>query len=649
MRPKAYGDEEEREDDLEQLRLMQRMHAMQLHQQHPQHRGLAQRDEDSGEPRASAQRAYPAHMQRPQPSYAMQQPSPSLFQTPPKLSPTAGPPFTSPLTQPFGASPSSQHAGQTGSEVRDVQRHPSPFAASPLPAPATPSTPSIPSTHSAAASPTPMTPSDATSSPSTPGTPATPSTPGAATAVYVPSPSSLTQAIKPHLRRPLPAFSSLTYYVAVDEQLASLVSTLIPPDSSLASREACRAELERLIQSVWPEAQLQLFGSSVNLLCDLHSDCDLSLIMPPSTRVKQSCYNTFKPRPREPRQKDKNGAEKSKDPTQQQQKQQQQQQERKELQAEVAPPSEGLLPPATPASAASPSVKASPALTADALPTLDLSKATDVALLALSPVAGEEWIEPGVVVEKLATLLKTDARYTSILALPKARVPIVKFEAREYERECDVGINNLLALENSGLIRAYMACDARARQLTYVIKHWAKQRKINDPFRGTLSSYAYVLMTIHFLQQLSPPVLPCLQSYAKAGRPVKLVSGYDCHFFPAVGWTSHSRASLAQLFSGWLFYYAHAFGYTDDVISVRVGGVLAKRSKEKEWASSGKKDRHLLSIEDPFEVSHDVGRVCDATALYEIRGECIRGIRMINEGKAIRDVMAKYEKEWRGS
>ena len=43
-------------------------------------------------------------------------------------------------------------------------------------------------------------------------------------------------------------------------------------------------------------------------------------------------------------------------------------------------------------------------------------------------------------------------------------------------------------------------------------------RKINDTYRGTLSSYCYVLMVIHFLQSAvhcNPPVLPCLQS---AGR-----------------------------------------------------------------------------------------------------------------------------------
>jgi len=153
------------------------------------------------------------------------------------------------------------------------------------------------------------------------------------------------------------------------------------------------------------------------------------------------------------------------------------------------------------------------------------------------------------------------------------------------------------------------------------------------------------------LQQLSPPVLPNLQSYASPLRPVRLVSGYDCHYFPlsATSFACHNRMSLSQLLSGFFLYYAHCFNYIDDVISIRTGGVLPKTSKQKEWAGSGKRDKHLLSIEDPFEVSHDVGRVCDGNALYEIRGECIRGIRMMTEGKGIKEMMARYEKDWRGS
>ena len=36
--------------------------------------------------------------------------------------------------------------------------------------------------------------------------------------------------------------------------------------------------------------------------------------------------------------------------------------------------------------------------------------------------------------------------------------------------------------------------------------------QVNDSYRGTLSSYCYVLMCIHLLQQRQPAILPCLQS-----------------------------------------------------------------------------------------------------------------------------------------
>ena len=35
---------------------------------------------------------------------------------------------------------------------------------------------------------------------------------------------------------------------------------------------------------------------------------------------------------------------------------------------------------------------------------------------------------------------------------------------------------------------------------------------INDASAGSLSSYAYLLMMIYYLQRIQPPILPCLQN-----------------------------------------------------------------------------------------------------------------------------------------
>ena len=43
-------------------------------------------------------------------------------------------------------------------------------------------------------------------------------------------------------------------------------------------------------------------------------------------------------------------------------------------------------------------------------------------------------------------------------------------------------------------------------------KGWAKARQLNSPGEGTLSSYGYLLMVIHFLQSRKPAaVVPTLQ------------------------------------------------------------------------------------------------------------------------------------------
>ena len=50
------------------------------------------------------------------------------------------------------------------------------------------------------------------------------------------------------------------------------------------------------------------------------------------------------------------------------------------------------------------------------------------------------------------------------------------------------------------LIKAYTSFDPRVRQLCLVVKRWAKRRCIADPYRGSPSSYAWVLLVINYLQ-----------------------------------------------------------------------------------------------------------------------------------------------------
>lgn len=66
-------------------------------------------------------------------------------------------------------------------------------------------------------------------------------------------------------------------------------------------------------------------------------------------------------------------------------------------------------------------------------------------------------------------------------------------------------------MENTRMLRTYASIDPRVKTLGYVVKEFAKRCDIGDASRGSLSSYAYILMLIYYLQQVQPPVVPVLQ------------------------------------------------------------------------------------------------------------------------------------------
>ncbi|KAF8088283.1 hypothetical protein N665_0546s0015 [Sinapis alba] len=231
---------------------------------------------------------------------------------------------------------------------------------------------------------------------------------------------------------------------------------------------------------------------------------------------------------------------------------------------------------------------------------------------------------------KLADILESND-LQNVQALTRARVPIVKLMDPVTGISCDICINNVLAVVNTKLLRDYSLIDGRLRQLAFIVKHWAKSRKVNETYQGTLSSYAYVLMCIHYLQQRSPPILPCLQEM----EPTYLVrvDNIRCAYFDNVErlstFGSSNRETIAELVWGFFNYWAYGHDYANTVVSVRTGSILGKR--EKDWTRRVGNDRHLICIEDPFETSHDLGRVVDKFSIRVLREEFERAAKIMHQ------------------
>ncbi|KAG6820330.1 hypothetical protein H0H93_002179 [Arthromyces matolae] len=226
-------------------------------------------------------------------------------------------------------------------------------------------------------------------------------------------------------------------------------------------------------------------------------------------------------------------------------------------------------------------------------------------------------------VTMVGDLLERETKF-HVKPLPHARIPIVKLSLNPSPGlplgiACDIGFENRLALENTRLLM-----------------------KINSPYKGTLSSYGYVLLVIYFLVHVkNPPVLPNLQQMPPL-RPISKedthLAGYNTWFFDDIEllkqrWHSDNTETVAELLIDFFRYYSRDFLYNTGVASIRAG-LLKKESKG--WQndlSTGRyndaRERNRLCIEDPFETDYNVARCVTKDGLYTIRGEFMRASRVL--------------------
>ncbi|XP_051518860.1 terminal uridylyltransferase 4-like [Myxocyprinus asiaticus] len=211
------------------------------------------------------------------------------------------------------------------------------------------------------------------------------------------------------------------------------------------------------------------------------------------------------------------------------------------------------------------------------------------------------------IIEGLAKVLKKHTGLRNILPITTAKVPIVKFEHRQSGLEGDISLYNTLAQHNTRMLATYAAIDPRVQYLGYTMKVFAKRCDIGDASRGSLSSYAYILMVLYFLQQRQPPVIPVLQEIFDGNTvPQRMVDGWNAFFFNDLDemWRRlpelhQNKETVGELWLGLLRFYTEEFDFKEHVISIRQHKRLT--TFEKQWTSK------CIAIEDPFDLNHNLG------------------------------------------
>jgi terminal uridylyltransferase len=270
----------------------------------------------------------------------------------------------------------------------------------------------------------------------------------------------------------------------------------------------------------------------------------------------------------------------------------------------------------------------------------------------------------------LKRLPKVIERYTG----PKTMHDL-EFPPRGIGIHCDINFSGEMARHNTQLIRCYMRCDDRLRHMVIFVKAWAMHREINRPYDGTLCSYGYVLMVLHFAVNVAnPPLCPNLQHQlggmrGGAGHVPRECQGYNIQFWRDEkqielaahrGMLTYNQQAIGSLLRGFFAYYAgmkndgnmKRFTWWDDALSLRsADGLLPK--KVKGWTSARTeiipgitsdqpqreiRHRYLFAIEDPFEIDHNVARTVTHFGMCAIKDEFRRAHRLIQHGGLIGDM-----------
>ncbi|KAK5982610.1 Nucleotidyltransferase domain protein [Trichostrongylus colubriformis] len=162
------------------------------------------------------------------------------------------------------------------------------------------------------------------------------------------------------------------------------------------------------------------------------------------------------------------------------------------------------------------------------------------------------------IVRQIAQHLQQMNEVDKVYAITGAKVPIVKFNWMKLGVEGDISYYNVLALSNTEMLKKYCSWDSRVAPLGVWIKRWAKSCDIGDASRGSLSSYAFIILLLHYLQNCDPPVLPRLQEEFRDDNVQPcMVENCDVYFHREVipNW-SKNQQSVGELFVGFLDYYA---------------------------------------------------------------------------------------------
>jgi hypothetical protein len=215
-------------------------------------------------------------------------------------------------------------------------------------------------------------------------------------------------------------------------------------------------------------------------------------------------------------------------------------------------------------------------------------------------------------------LLQLHDSFSVVEEILGARVPILKLRF-ENQLDVDLSCHNPKPLLNTCLLKAYSEVDTRIKDLGLAVKVWSKRAGVCDATKKNLSSYAFSLLVIYFLQvhsEVSLPVLPA-EAFEENGKP----RNADEYIMLANrAW--RCDLSLPELMVRFFAFYSSqepgSFDWGSEVASIRLG--RRRDSQDPLFAKLRGTHTRRLHVEDPYELQRNMHCVLGAVEEDQLRG-----------------------------
>jgi len=321
--------------------------------------------------------------------------------------------------------------------------------------------------------------------------------------------------------------------------------------------------------------------------------------------------------------------------------------------------------------------------------------------VALEPAAHHSY-SAFQVLSALVEPLTEDGSF-EVVPILYTKVPIIKITDKKSNTQIDLAHINKRHDQHALLLNDYAKCDRRAVPLVLAVKSWAKKRGICNVHAGSLSSYAYTLMVIQFLQTTEPQIVPNFQNSEDKRRfqmmkasqaqaraqttsdvdvspsgsqdqrpslsrpsslprhaslspsaspvpvsPVLSSTSSACNRIVDQSWDEvqdHDDLSLGQLLLGFLRLFEND-GYFDPsqlCVSIRMGRFVHRGDSAVHLLFKKGGSPPALAIEDPFSLRNNVAHHIQPEMMSLIQGEFSRALYILENGGTFADICAGKE------